>query len=68
MSQIQAYAYAISELKEILGNTAGERNVATQIITFQEKLELNQYPFNTSTNQKPILLQDLSIKIQKEIL
>ena len=65
LSQIQAYAYAVSELKEILGNTVSECKGATQIITFQEKLELKSISFQYEHKSKTYLLKDLSIKIRK---
>ena len=65
MSQIQAYAYAVSELKEILGNTASEGNAATQKIPFREGLELKSISFQYEHKSKIYLLKDLSIKIRK---
>ena len=65
LSQVQAYAYAVSELKEILGNTSSEGNLTTQKIPFREGLELKSISFQYEHKSKTYLLKDLSIKIRK---
>jgi ABC-type bacteriocin/lantibiotic exporter with double-glycine peptidase domain len=65
VSQIQAYAYVVSELEEILKENRSHANLHRQEIDFKEKIEIKSVFFQYDKEGTSFLLEDLSFKINK---
>jgi ATP-binding cassette, subfamily B, bacterial PglK len=65
VSQIHAYAYAVSELQKILKIVPGDTSFKKQEIAFNQKIDVKSVSFQYDTKSNFFLLKDVTVKIEK---